>query len=62
MFTKGEVDPAAPAAMGVAKSYAEGTDGVRVDRAESVKWLRLAATGGSKEAAALLAESQSQAN
>lgn len=57
-YASGESDPAAPAALGVAKSYAEGTDGVQIDRDESAKWLRIAAAGGSKEAAALLAKSR----
>lgn len=47
-------DPAAPAELETARSYAEGTDGVKVDPIESAKWLRLAADGGSKEAAAVL--------
>ena len=48
------VDPAAPAELGVAESYAKGTDGVKADPVESAKWLRLAAAGGSKEAVAML--------
>ncbi len=60
MFAEKGVDPAAPAELGVAKSYAEGTDGVRVDNAESIKWLQLAAAGGSKEAAILLAEKRKE--
>jgi hypothetical protein len=48
------VDPAAPAELSVAKDYAEGGDGVKADQVESAKWLRLAAAGGSKEAAAIL--------
>jgi TPR repeat protein len=48
------VDPAAPAELGVAKDYAEGGDGVKADPVEGAKWLRLAAAGGSKEAAAIL--------
>lgn len=49
-------DPVAPLALGVAKVYAEGGDGVKPDSAESAKWLRIAAKGGSKEAAAILAK------
>jgi len=48
------VDPGAPAELGVAESYAKGTDGVKADPVESAKWLRLAAAGGSKEAVAIL--------
>ena len=48
------VDPAAPAEMEVAESYARGTDGAKADPVESAKWLRLAVAGGSKEAAAIL--------
>jgi uncharacterized protein len=51
MYLKDEADPAAPAELEVAKSYA---DGEKVDKAESLKWLRLAASGGSKEAASML--------
>ena len=56
MFAKDETDPAAAAALGVAMSYANGTDGVKVDSVESDKWLRFAAKGGSKEAEAILAK------
>lgn len=49
------VDPAAPYALSVAKDYASGTGGVKIDRAESIKWLKLAARCGSKEAISLLA-------
>jgi TPR repeat protein len=55
MFATDGVDPAAPAELGVAKSYAEGINGVKIDAVESVKWLRLAVSGGSKEAKTLLA-------
>lgn len=51
------VDPAAPYELGVAKTYASGAEGVQADPAESLKWLELAAKGGSKEAAAMLAQS-----
>lgn len=47
-------DPAAQLELGVAKVYASGGEGVKPDPAESAKWLRRAAEGGSKEAAALL--------
>ncbi|MDX8454708.1 hypothetical protein RFM98_18250 [Mesorhizobium sp. VK9D] len=47
-------DPAAPYQLMVAKAYAAGTDGVRADTSESLKWLKLAAEAGSKEAAAAL--------
>ncbi len=60
MWAEDGVDPAAPAELGVAKSYAEGTNGVKVDSAESLKWLRFAAAGGSKDAAAMLAKSQAR--
>ena len=50
------VDPAAPHALQVAKAYANGSDGAEVDPAESLKWLKFAAKGGSKEAAAMLAQ------
>lgn len=52
-------DPAAPFELDVAKAYATGEQGVKADPAESAKWLKLAAKGGSKEAAALLAQSSS---
>lgn len=51
------VDPAAPYELAVAKAYASGAEGVKPDAAESIKWLKLAAKGGSKEAAAMLAQS-----
>ncbi|PBB96070.1 SEL1-like repeat protein [Mesorhizobium sp. WSM3862] len=51
-------DPAAPYQLMVAKAYGAGTDGVRADASESLKWLKLAAEGGSKEAAAALSQSQ----
>ena len=51
------VDPAAPHELSVAKAYANGSGGVKVDPRESEKWLQLAAKGGSKEAAAMLAKS-----
>lgn len=49
------VDPAAPVELSVAELYASGGEGVAANRAESLKWLRLAAEGGSKKAAAMLA-------
>jgi len=48
------VDPAAPYALGIAKIYASGAQGVQANSAESLKWLKLAAEGGSKEAAVML--------
>ncbi|MFC5473806.1 hypothetical protein [Paraherbaspirillum soli] len=51
-------DPAAPHELSIAKSYAYGEEGVKVDPVESKKWLQLAAKGGSKEAIAMLAKSQ----
>jgi TPR repeat protein len=51
------VDPAAPYALTVAKAYARGTGGVEADPAESLKWLKLAAEGGSKEAVDMLTQS-----
>ena len=48
--THGESDPAAAAELAVARDYAEGIEGVKPDPAESLKWLRRAAEGGSKEA------------
>jgi len=50
------VDPAASHALRVAKAYANGSDGVEADPAESLKWLKFAAKGGSKEAADMLAQ------
>jgi TPR repeat protein len=47
-------DPAAPAELAKAKDFAEGTNVEKADLVESAKWLRLAAAGGSKEAAAIL--------
>jgi TPR repeat protein len=58
--TRGESDPAAAAEFAVAKNYAEGTEGVKPDQAESLKWLRRAAAGGSEEAIAELQKSQAQ--
>jgi TPR repeat protein len=52
------VDPAAPYELGVGKTYASGAEGVKADPAESLKWLKLADKGGSKEAAAMLTQSQ----
>ncbi|AZO24533.1 sel1 repeat family protein [Mesorhizobium sp. M1E.F.Ca.ET.045.02.1.1] len=51
-------DPAAPYQLMVAKAYAAGADGVRADAGESVKWLKLAAEAGSKEAALALSLSR----
>ena len=51
---QGGADPAAPAELGVSKCYAEGIGGAQKDAAESLKWLRCAAAGGSKEARARL--------
>lgn len=51
------VDPAAPYELAVAKAYASGKEGVKADSAESLKWLKLAAKGGSKEAADMLTQS-----
>ena len=51
------VDSAAPYELAVAKAYAHGTDGVKADPAESLKWLKLAAKGGSKEAVDMLTQS-----
>lgn len=56
--THGESDPAAAAELAVAKNYAEGTEGVKPDQVESLKWLRRAAEGGSQEAVAELQKSQ----
>ena len=42
-----------PAELAVAKAYSEGV-GVKTDADEGAKWLRRAAEGGSKEAAAEL--------
>jgi uncharacterized protein len=53
----GEADPAAAAELAVAKNYAEGTEGVKIDQAESLKCLRRAAEGGSQEAIAELQKS-----
>nr|WP_240454470.1 hypothetical protein [Caulobacter sp. 17J65-9] len=49
-------DPAAAQALIIAKAFAAGASGGPPDLAESAKWLRLAADGGSQEAAAMLAE------
>lgn len=51
-------DPAAPHELDVAKAYMNGNYGVKVDLIESRKWLHLAAQGGSKEAATILAWQQ----
>jgi TPR repeat protein len=56
----GEADPAAAAELAVARNYAEGTEGVKPDPAESLKWLRRASAGGSKEASAELEKSQAR--
>ena len=50
------VDPAAPLEFSVAKRYAQGGDGVKADPEASIKWLRLAAKGGSKKASEMLAQ------
>jgi TPR repeat protein len=54
LLAEAGADPAAPAELAEAKAYAEGSDGVKIDPVESAKWLRLAAAGGSKEAASIL--------
>lgn len=51
-------DPAASLELGVAKVYASGGEDVKADPVESAKWLKFAAEGGSKEAAAMLAKSR----
>jgi TPR repeat protein len=43
--------------LAIGKSYATGDDGVKQDTSESIKWLRLSAEKGNKEAAALLENS-----
>lgn len=53
-----DVDPAAQYELNVAKFYASGKEGFKVDPVESAKWLKLAAEGGSKEAAEMLAKSR----
>jgi TPR repeat protein len=58
LATQEGVDPAAPYQFMVAKAYAGGDGAVTADPVESLKWLKLAAAGGSKEAAAMLAQSQ----
>jgi uncharacterized protein len=58
MWVADETDPAAPAELEVSKSYANGQNTEKVDKAESIKWLKLAAEGGSKEAAVLLAKTE----
>ncbi len=55
----GAID-AASEELAIAESYADGIDGVKQDKAESIKWLRLSAEGGNKEAVSLLVESKSQ--
>jgi TPR repeat protein len=50
------VDPAATYALYIGKTFASGEHGVVRDLAESRKWLMLAAEGGSKEAAEILAK------
>ncbi|WP_265289381.1 SEL1-like repeat protein [Verminephrobacter eiseniae] len=56
------VDPAALHELSVARAYAEGRPGLEADPAESEKWLRLAAKGGNKEAAAMLAARAGKGN
>lgn len=52
--TRGSADPAAEHELAVADAYANGADGAVRDSVESIKWLRLAAKSGSKEAVRLL--------
>ncbi len=52
------VDPAASHELAIAKAYMNGSEGVKVDAVEGEKWLQLAAKGGNKEAAAMLAKSR----
>jgi TPR repeat protein len=52
------VDPAASHELSVAKAYMNGSQGAKADAVESEKWLQLAAKGGNKEAAAMLAKSR----
>jgi TPR repeat protein len=52
------VDRAAAHELSVAKAYMNGSEGVKADPVEGQKWLQLAAKGGSKEAADMLAESR----
>ena len=54
LFVDEGEDPAAPYELDVAKTYADGKEGVNPDSAESLKWLNLAVKGGSKEAANML--------
>jgi TPR repeat protein len=49
-------DPAAQE-LAIAKSFADGGDGIKKDTAESIKWLRLSAQKGNEEAASLLEKS-----
>lgn len=50
----GGIDPAAPHALELAEEYADNEGWVEADPDERIKWLKLAADGGSKEAAAML--------
>jgi TPR repeat protein len=54
LFAEAGADPTAPAELAKAKDFAEETNVEKADPVESAKWLRLAAVGGSKEAAAIL--------
>lgn len=58
VVVENNVDPAAPYELAVAVAYARGEEGVKIDSVESLKWLKLAAKGGSKEAADMITQLQ----
>jgi TPR repeat protein len=59
LFAQPGEDPAAELECGVGESYAKGPE-VSVDTIQSVKWLRLAARGGSKKAVSMLRDMRIQ--
>ena len=50
-WTRNEPDKAAAAAYYIGRDYAEGVGAVRKNDAEAVKWFKIAAEGGFREAA-----------
>ncbi len=58
--TETETDKAASAAYYIGKDYAEGVGAVPKDELQAVKWFRIAADGGYRQAAELLGKSYSE--
>lgn len=59
-WTKTESDKAAVAAYYIGKNYMQGFGMIRKDEAEAVRWFKIAAEGGSREAAEQLGKAYTE--